>query len=134
MLNLKNNILALDVGEKRIGLAVVQKNNFIVKPLNYLDNDDFLNHHLKQIIQNNEINVLVVGLPRNMSGQLTKQSQKVKEFVNQHLRPLNLKIVYQDESLTSVLAEQNLSFQVKSKGGVDSESACLILEDYINSL
>ena len=134
MLNLKNNILALDVGEKRIGLAVVQKNNFIVKPLNYLDNDDFLKHHLKQIIQNKEINVLVVGLPRNMSGQLTKQSQKVKEFVNQHLRPLNLKIVYQDESLTSVLAEQNLSFQVKSKGGVDSESACLILEDYINSL
>ncbi len=134
MLNLKNNILAFDVGEKRIGLAVVKKNSFIVKPLDYLDNDNNFNDRLKQIIDDYEIDLLVVGLPRNMSGELTKQTQKVQEFVNQHLKGLNLKIVYQDESLTSVVAEKNLSSKTNSKGQIDSEAACLILEDYINSL
>jgi putative Holliday junction resolvase len=134
MLNLKNNILAFDVGEKRIGLAIVKKGSFIVKPLDYLNNDHDFNERLKQIIKDNEVDLLVVGLPRNMSGQLTKQTQKVQEFVNQCLKELGLKIVYQDESLTSVVAETNLSFKIKSKGQIDSEAACLILEDYINSL
>ena len=134
MLNLKNNILAFDMGEKRIGLAVVKKDSFIVKPLDYLNNDNNFNDRLKQIIKDNEVDLLVVGLPRNMSGQLTKQTKKVQEFVDQHLESLNLKIVYQDESLTSVVAEKNLSFKIKSKGQIDSEAACLILEDYINNL
>jgi putative Holliday junction resolvase len=130
----QTNFLAFDVGDKRIGLALVLKGSFIVKPLNFLPLNSEFDQKLKEIITSYEIERLVVGLPRNQEGQLTQQSQKVKRFVQDHLQVYGLKIDYQDESLTSVLAADNLRFKQIKKGQIDSEAACLILEDYINNL
>ncbi len=134
----KNNsaVLALDVGTVRIGLAISQRSTFLINLLPTLNNDFDFVANLKKIIANNNIDTLVVGMPRNMNGEKTKQSAIVEDFVNTNLVNLGLKIIYQDESLTSVKAEEILNLRGKnySKAEIDSVSASLILEDYINSL
>jgi len=130
----QTNLLAFDVGEKRIGLAVVLRDSFIVKPLDHLVFDQEFDARLQEIINQWQIKRLVVGLPRNQNGQLTNQSQIVKNFVKDHLKVYGLKIDYQDESLTSLLASDNLGSKNVKRGQIDSEAACLILEDYINNL
>ena len=134
----KNNsaVLALDVGTVRIGLAISQRSTFLINLLPTLNNDFDFVANLKKIIENNNIDTLVVGMPRNMNGEKTKQSVIVEDFVNTNLVSLGLKIIYQDESLTSVKAEEILNLRGKnySKAEIDSVSASLILEDYIDSL
>jgi putative Holliday junction resolvase len=76
---------------------------------------------------------LVVGLPRNMSGEPTKQTELVRQFVVRRLAGFELPMHFQDESLTSVKAEQELQQRKKPyvKGDVDALAATYILDDYM---
>ncbi len=129
-------ILGLDIGSVRIGIALSSRNNYLIRPLTTLVNDQNFINELNKIIDRNNVDTLVVGMPRNMSGEKTKQSALVEEFVANNLSKLNLKLVYQDESLTSVAAEQILEQRggEYSKSDIDTVAASLILEDYVNSL
>ena len=126
-------ILALDVGTVRIGLAISQTSNYLINLLPTLSNDENFVDNLKRIILERNVSTLVIGMPRNMSGEKTKQSLFVENFVSSQLNKLGLKIIYQDESLTSVKAEEILNARGKnySKAEIDSVSASLILEDYL---
>lgn len=75
---------------------------------------------------------LVVGYPRNQQGEATAQTRFVEDFVEQ-LGSLDVEIVFQDESLTSVKAEEYLRRQKKpfEKGEVDALAASFILQDYL---
>lgn len=129
------SILALDVGSVRIGLSIASSPSFLISLLPAIYNDsDFLNN-LNKVIEDYSINTLVVGLPRNMSGEKTKQSEFVEKFVDNKLSDLGLKIIFQDESLTSVKAEDLLKTNKKSytKSDIDSVSASFILEDYLSN-
>ena len=129
------SILALDVGSVRIGLSIASSPSFLISLLPATYNDsDFLNN-LNKVIEDYSINTLVVGLPRNMSGEKTKQSEFVEKFVDNKLSDLGLKIIFQDESLTSVKAEDLLKTNKKSytKSDIDSVSASFILEDYLSN-
>lgn len=128
-------LMALDVGTKRIGIAVADSAIKIAIPLTTIDNDETQESAIKQIIElisKEEINTLVVGLPRNQSGEETPQSAYTKEFVENFKYAVD-KISFQDESLTSIQAENRLKSYGKpySKGDIDMNAASIILQDYL---
>lgn len=129
---MSSTILSLDVGEKRIGVAQGDEAMKIAFPYDTIEVDGTEIQSIAQMIVANGVRTLVVGYPRNQSGEPTAQTQFVEEFV-ERMTDLPVEIVFQDESLTSVLAEERLKSQksVYKKGDIDAMAACIILEDYL---
>ena len=127
-------ILALDVGERRIGVAMADSQVKIAVPFGWLENDDNIIQNITELLLQHDIDVVVVGYPRNQSGEATKQTAFVEEFVGRLAEiDVDAEIVYQDESLTSVQAEQRLGQNIKDKGDIDAEAASIILQDYLEA-
>jgi putative Holliday junction resolvase len=120
-----SNILGLDIGEKRVGVARVNKIAKLPEPLVTLPNDENFTEELSKIVKEYDVEYLVVGLPRNLSGQKTKQTLLIEQFTKNKLS--DYKIVWQDETLSTVKATENST----NKAGIDAEAAAIILEDYI---
>jgi putative Holliday junction resolvase len=127
--------LALDVGEKRIGIAVGDSGVRIAIPFETLEVDGSELAQIARLAINENADTIVVGYPRNQSGEPTAQTAYVEEFAKQ-LHDMASNIVFQDESLTSVLAEQRLKAQGKpyTKGDIDAHAATIILQDYLERL
>lgn len=130
---MSDTILALDIGEKRIGVAQGDKKMRIVFPYDTIevsDGDPVV--AVAELVLASDVQTLVVGYPRNQSGDPTAQTRYVEEFV-QKLADVPVEVVFQDESLTSVLAENRLKQQKApySKADIDAMAACIILEDYL---
>lgn len=127
-------LLGLDVGERRIGVAVADRVGRLASPLTTLVVDGIEMVALQRLMLEHDVSELVVGLPRNMSGEETKQTQTVRQFVLKRLAGFGMPIHYQDESLTSVQAEDHLKQSRRSytKADVDALAAALILQDYVD--
>jgi len=126
------NFLALDVGTRRIGVAMADSRVKIAVPFGWLENDDSTIQKIVELVLRNDINIIVVGYPRNQSGEPTQQTKYVENFIDQLAEiDLDTKVVFQDESLTSVQAEQRLGNKIKDKGEIDAEAASIILQDYL---
>jgi putative holliday junction resolvase len=130
----KYSVLGLDVGEKRIGVAIGDSAVKIAVPYDTLDVDGTEIEAIAEIIVRQNVDIVVVGYPRNQSGEATKQSE-ITEIFAKKLQDIAPQIVFQDESLTSVMAEQQLQSFKKpySKGDIDARAASLILQDFIES-
>jgi putative Holliday junction resolvase len=129
----KAALLGLDVGERRIGVAIADSIGRLASPLTTLDVDGLELVRLQRLMLGHDATELVVGLPRNMSGEPTKQTELVRQFVVRRLAGFELPMHFQDESLTSVKAEQELQQRKKPyvKGDVDALAATYILDDYM---
>lgn len=127
--------LSLDVGEKRIGVALADSQVRIAVPETTLEVDGSEINSIERMVRVNSINVLVVGLPRSQNGKISSQTDFVKDFVAKINLPKDVTIEYQDESLTSVMAEERLKSRSKNyqKGDIDKEAAAIILTDYLES-
>lgn len=126
------NFLALDVGSRRIGLAMTDSQVKIAVPFGWLENSENIVQEITELVLRHDIDTIVVGYPRNQSGEPTKQTEFVEEFVKQFEDiELDTEIVFQDESLTSVQAEQRLGNKIKDKGEIDAEAASIILQDFL---
>jgi putative Holliday junction resolvase len=127
-----NHILALDVGGKRIGVAIASSAVRIARPLTTLDAETDVDTQLEQLIVAESVKALVVGLPRGLDGQETAQTASVRQFVNS-LQRLSLPIHFQDEALTSQKAKAELEGRGKpyAKGDIDALAATYILDDYL---
>lgn len=125
-------LLGLDVGAARIGAALANTGVRIAIPHDHIEVDGNEVAAIAETVISNDIDVIVVGYPRNQSGEATQQTAYVEEFAAK-LKDLDVKLVFQDESLTSVIAEQRLAAHRKqySKGDIDSEAAAIILQDYM---
>lgn len=128
----KGAIGALDVGEKRIGVAIADPSIKIAIAYDTFLVDGSELEQITRFITLEEVETLVVGYPRNQQGEATAQTRVVEDFVEQ-LGSLDVEIVFQDESLTSVKAEEYLRRQKKpfEKGEVDALAASFILQDYL---
>lgn len=130
-----SKILGLDVGERRIGVAVGDSVVRLAIPATTIlvDGDEI--EVLQKIIDEQAIKKIVIGYPRNQAGETTKQTSLVEDFAKR-LDGLDCQLVFQDESLTSVLAEQQLKSHKKpyTKGDIDAWAAKLILQDYLDRL
>lgn len=128
----KRTIIALDVGEKRIGVAQADSSIGIAVPYDTVDVDGTEIETIMRLIMSSGATTVVIGYPRNQSGEMTAQTSYVEAFAAR-LHDVDAKIVFQDESLTSVLAEQQLAARKKpyAKGDIDMIAASLILNDYL---
>lgn len=128
------SLLALDVGEKRIGVATASGSIRIAVSLDTISVDGTEVDQLARIIADEKTDILVVGYPRNQSGEATAQTRFVEDFVAR-LNGMVATTVYQDESLTSVMAETQLKADGRpyTKGDIDARAAAIILHDYMES-
>ncbi|MBO7718420.1 endolytic transglycosylase MltG [Candidatus Saccharibacteria bacterium] len=129
-------ILGLDVGEKRIGVAKVDSSTKIALPVGFLENNESLWGELSKLTRLNNTSFFVLGLPRSNEGNETAQSQYVRNFAKKLVEKVpGAKVRFQDESLTSVEAEERLKRRKKKyeKGDIDTEAATIILQDFIEN-
>ena len=125
--------LALDIGLQRIGVAIARSDSRLSRPLSVIFNNDNFVDQLNQLIQINNINELVIGIPHGLDGQSTDQTRYTEDFVSSLKKNINLPIHLQDEAVTSVQAEKELIARGKpySKGDIDSLAATYILDDFL---
>lgn len=129
----EGTLLALDVGEQRVGVAEAHSIARIAHPLTTLDHTVAIFDDIAELIAKHDGVVLVVGLPRGMQGQETAQTHYVEAFVADLKRHIKVPIFWQDEALTSQKAEKELDARKKpyNKGDVDALAATYILDDFL---
>lgn len=127
------SILALDVGEKRVGVAIASLVARLPHPLSTLERSQVM-EELKEIIRSEEVGELVVGLPRGLDGQTTAQTSATEKFVEELRGRFDMPIHFQDEALTSKKAEEELRTRgIDPKpGDLDALAATYILEDFLS--
>jgi len=129
------NIVCLDIGEKRIGVAVADMSIRIAVPFETIDVDSNEIEAIAKIVIAERAETIVIGYPRNQSGEATAQTRYVEEFAKK-LHDIAPNIIFQDESLTSVMAEEQLAAHGRpySKADIDAQAAAIILTDYLEAL
>lgn len=131
----KRVYLGLDVGGQRIGVAVGDSIGRIAQPLQTIPTDQF-DVTISGVLREQNVTDVVIGRPRNQSGDPTDQTTAVEQFAQPHVAALGLPLHWQDESVTSVIAEERLKARKKpyTKGDIDAEAAAIILQDYLEQL
>lgn len=131
-------IMALDVGDVRVGIAYTDALQLSVNPLESYrrknSDEDF--QHIADLIKSYRIEKIVVGLPLNMDGTEGPRVEATREFVENLKRFTDLPIDWQDERLTTVTAENLLIEQgmrrEKRKNVIDKVAAMVILSSYLD--
>jgi putative Holliday junction resolvase len=133
-------ILALDPGTKRIGVAVSDELKLIAQPLEFVPAEPFADFlaRLKHLVQEKEVELILVGMPRNMDGTYGPAATRVQEFVTELKKAIPLRIKKWDERLTTsqanrVLIDANVR-RDKRKEKVDKMAAAILLQSYLDGL
>lgn len=132
-------ILALDVGSKRIGLAVSDELGFIAQALKTLDTKGRQRdiESIVRIVNEMDVSEIVVGMPYNMDGSEGPQAQKVLEFADQLSRATTVPVLKWDERMSTVAAERILLeadlSRLKRRKVIDKVAAAIILQGYLDS-
>lgn len=131
-------IMAVDYGDVRTGVAFCDKNEILASPFCVVEERSAvkLAEKLKTIAQEQGAETIVVGLPRNMDGSFGYRCQECRQLGELLVQETQLPVVYQDERLTTVMAQDVLSANdvrgKKRKKQVDAVSAVLILQSFID--
>ena len=125
-------ILALDIGDKRVGVARAHTIAKMPEPLDEIINDTNFMDNLHGLLNKYKPLLLVIGLPHNLSGEETAQTTKIRTFSENIRNTTGLGIVFIDESLTSVDADKFLRDNKNKKYSQDSVAACYILTEFFN--
>jgi putative Holliday junction resolvase len=133
-------ILALDHGTKRIGVALSDETKTIAQPLEYIltePADKFL-ERLKAILAEKEVELILIGLPRNMDGTYGPATEKVKAFISVLKETITVPIKTWDERLTSTMANRVLIQggvrRDQRKEKVDKMAAAILLQSYLDAI
>ena len=131
-------ILALDHGDKKIGVAISDPMKIIAKPLQIIINSSYdrILSELNDLIREFDIKMIVVGLPITMKNTTSEQTKKVIEFIDYLKENLSINIQTYDERLTSKMAIKALVMQgIKTghnKQEIDKTSAAIFLQNYLD--
>ena len=132
-------IMGLDFGDKRIGVAVSDPTGLIAQGLAVLERGKSLKAdllRLRDLAEKNEVETVVIGLPRNMDGGLGPQAEKVRMFGQKLAGLLDLPVKYWDERLTTMAAEKLLIqadvSRARRRKVIDKMAASLILQGYLD--
>ncbi|OLE75223.1 MAG: Holliday junction DNA helicase RuvA [Acidobacteria bacterium 13_1_20CM_2_57_8] len=132
-------VMALDVGDKTIGIAISDALLLTAQPRPTIRRKDVKTdlEALRRLTEENEVHEIVVGQPLHMSGHQSPQSEKVARFAEQIHKVLDIPVVFWDERLTSFAAEQHLEEMGlnwrKRREQVDKIAAMIILQNYLDS-
>ena len=139
-INKKSRLIGLDLGTKRIGVAICDEKRSVATPLkviNYIDLSSLI-LELKEIISENNIKAIVVGNPLNMDGSSGPSSQSVKDRILNLSKKIDIPICLWDERLSTV-GSFNISSQLdvnvnKKTKNIDKNAAAFILQGAIDFL
>lgn len=132
-------VMGLDVGTKRIGIALSDFLLLTAQPCETIDRqpEEKAVEKIEKICKQNNVTKIVIGLPKNMNGTEGVQAEDCKNFQELLKEKMpDMEYIYEDERLTSRQAEGILALQgkkyTKNKGLVDLKSACIILQQYLD--
>ena len=133
-------ILALDIGEKRTGVACGDTVSKIAIPTSTLNTADILKNpeRLRAVAEEHEAELLLVGLPVSLDGQENSQAKRIRELAEAVAQILALPLVFQDERLSSAEAKRYLReagyTERQMRGKIDMIAASLVLRTYLDSV
>ncbi len=135
MTNDSGVIVAIDVGEKRIGIAASNLNTRLPRPVMTLEQTPAIIDEIGLMLKEQAAVCVVIGLPRNLDGDDTAQTRYVREFGSRLQKLIPIPVYWVDEALTSKQAETELEERGRAyvKGDIDALAACYILTDFLNS-
>jgi putative Holliday junction resolvase len=132
-------VLGLDIGLKRIGVAGCDGLGIVATELTTVNRASFQEdvEVFRQLVEEREINLLVVGVPYNREGEIGFQAKQVMKYARRLANALNLTIEFVDERYTSVEAEEELRTSKKlsrrNKGLIDQRAAAIILQQWLDN-
>ena len=133
-------VLAIDHGTVRMGIAISDELKMIAQPLEFIPAEPFSGflERLKVLLSEYEVELLLLGMPRNMDGSYGDASIKVREFEAILKKSITVPIKTFDERLTSVQANrvltQGRAKKKKKRQKVDAMAAAILLQSYLDSL
>lgn len=127
--------LGIDLGEKRVGLAVSDKTNLISTPLKVITSENLLSE-LKLIVEEYKITDVILGFPKNMNNTLGDSAQKALDIKEEIIEQLKVNVCLQDERRSTIAAnkymtDSNMSRNNRKKN-IDSMAAAIILQTYLD--
>jgi putative Holliday junction resolvase len=137
-------VVGLDIGERRIGMAISDLTGTLARPLGVLrpagldvDALEVVAREITRLAEEEDgVRAIVVGLPRRLDGSPTEMTPRVEKFATQLQARTNLSVTLQDERLSSVEAESRLAVRDKDwrsrKAKLDAAAAAVILQDYLD--
>lgn len=120
-------IIGIDYGTKRIGVAISDETKTLAREYAIWPASDFW-QKLDELLVEEQIEKVIVGLPLNMSGEETEKTKEVKDFIAELKAKIDLPVESVDERLSSVMAEQISGQQDQ----LDSLAAQIFLQNYLN--
>ncbi len=136
-------LLSLDIGEKRVGVAVCDETQTLARPLLTVKRaskqEDFA--RIAALCHEHAIEKVIVGLPRTLRGEEGPQAQRVRRYAAELQQTLNLPVDFWDERFSSVDAEERLAAASRKRarslhpsiGAIDAAAAAIILQEYLDA-
>jgi len=133
---LPGRIMAVDIGEKWLGIAVSDPLRLIASPLftRRCENDEEIVDAVRQAAADYAVTLVVAGVPRSLSGEMGQQAQKTTSIIEKISRNLNVPVITQDEQFSTSRAKDILAGRkLKKAARDDAIAAAVILEDYLKT-
>ena len=130
--------LALDIGDKWIGVALSDPHGILASPLTIIERQDMTADiaAIIDIATHKEVARIIVGLPRSMNGNIGAQAEKVQSFTEELARRTKVPVEFRDERLTSVSAQRLMheasAGKMKKRAKDDAIAAAIILQSYLD--
>ena len=125
--------LGLDIGDKRIGVALSDPGGILASPFTIINRiDDAVDvEAITSIVNQQQVKQIIVGLPRSMDGSIGKQAQKVETFVQKLSSHTEIPVEFRDERLSTVSAKRLMQAANTKKTRDDAIAAAVILQGYL---
>jgi len=130
--------LGLDIGDRWIGVALSDPGGILASPFSIIERIDDAQSiaAIADIIDKEQVEIIVVGLPLSLDGTLSGQAEKVKEFTDKLSEHIKTPMEFRDERLTTVMAQRlkraSGGKKVRGKTRYDSQAAAIILQSYLD--
>jgi putative Holliday junction resolvase len=134
----KGRVMALDLGEVRIGVALSDPSRCFASPLEVLKMEEGWSERVRELIERNQVSLVVVGLPRRTDGSLGPEAHRVEAWLEELKGVLgDVEVTTLDERFTTAIAQRFLleadMRRDKRKGKVDKVAAAVLLQSYLDS-
>lgn len=135
---MKERILGIDYGEKRIGIAVSDALGLTAQSKPYIRNDEFVMQKLIETIEKYDIKLILCGLPKHTQGGVTEKEKEVKQFIESVKAQYSISVEFWDERFSTKAVTRHLISggvsRKKRKEIIDSQAAAFILQGYLDKL
>ncbi|MDO8567169.1 MAG: Holliday junction resolvase RuvX [Dehalococcoidales bacterium] len=126
--------LALDIGDRRIGVALSDPLGILATPLTIIErvDEETAIEAVMDIVSRNQVELIIVGLPRSMEGEIGAQAKKVQTFTENLRKHISIPLEFRDERLTTVSARRLMKEAKRTGERDDAIAAAFILQGYLD--